>query len=245
MHFKLRVTLSPDVTPVVVCEVVSRYAWSYAWCVEVGKQTEKPHMHLYLCVNDVAVGTMRAMFSKKFGKGNRVFGLSKVVKDLTVVDGLEPYAMEYLGYMTKEGEVTISPEFPPMWLRKSLDWKKKYDEDCAKKSTEKRKSGSTQWEDLCEMMEAEQLRLGKKVLDPEWVVSSVFDYFNERGQRGILTASYRVNGLKEMLLRKYSLPWFTEMAKKSMYRMPGVLDEVFSESITWSQVLEMYRRQYG
>lgn len=98
-HYKLRITLT-ECTVKDVIKYLSTYE-TYAYCFEKGKQEEKPHYHIYL-VTDRKEDTIRTQLRKlsKSAKGNKLYSLKQLETDE------DKYAVEYLGYMLKEGEFT-------------------------------------------------------------------------------------------------------------------------------------------
>lgn len=94
--YKLRVSLkdvSVDqaIRPIQDCE-------HYAYVVE-GRNTTNPHMHFFLRTS-VKEATIRDRY-RKLGVigGNRLYSLTQLTQE-------DDYPVEYLGYLTKEGDVT-------------------------------------------------------------------------------------------------------------------------------------------
>lgn len=82
---------------------------SYYAYVKEKVLTNQAHLHLYV-ITEMKDATYRHHL-RQTGKGNQVFKCTEMKKDI------DPYAMEFLAYMQKEGELVSN--MPLDWLEKS------------------------------------------------------------------------------------------------------------------------------
>lgn len=142
-HYKLRVTLL-ECTYTEVDTLISKSSSIYGIVEEKGKQEENPHIHAYL-VLDIKEDTFRTRLRKltRSMRGNQLYSL----KELQVSEE-EPYAIEYLAYMMKEGT--------PTWVEipsEVLEEAKQYDTNVKEEIKEKKEKKKSRYQRLTEGFE--------------------------------------------------------------------------------------------
>lgn len=226
-HYKLRVTLS-SVDEKTVRSVVEKYAVGYALCREVGSETTKAHVHLYVLVPSVMRdATIRSRHRKAFGKGNEVWSMGKLKYD-------GKCAFEYLAYMCKDGDVSLFGTFSPDWL----DVARQKQKDFLEARKKSKKSNLSQYAALCALCEEWIGKNGGQYIDPNVVPDIVLEYYLGKGS--VLRKNY-MQQLVQSLLVKYSLPEFKHALRSDLIRgLGGVMME--TDIVSWDSLCYRYTR---
>lgn len=191
-HYKLRITLI-GVKPEDVLKVISTMCKDYSYVFEKGKQEEKPHYHFYL-LTDFKNDTMRTKIRKLTGskKGNKLYSLVKLEVE-------ETYAIEYLAYMMKEGEV----KYIGKWSEEIKDEARCYDEKVKMEIKEKKENRKSRYKKILIAFEEKFPSLDN--VDCNAVIMFVINYFGDCEDITNATSISTIESYCNTLLLKYNV----------------------------------------
>lgn len=156
---------------------------TYLWCFEkIG--TPDQHAHFYL-ETDIPDATIRAFIRKSFGKGNGVYSLKKLK---------EPKPVEYLAYLTKDGN----------YFSKNLDLSEalQYDDKIKNELKDKKsKKKASVFESLCEdYLASTSYTVVNETCNYQYLAKFVIDWHLDHDKQ---LSRFRIEGYVITLACKY------------------------------------------